>query len=145
MNVLEDILGLSATSGVRHEVDENCALLRYYGLSSGNFLPMSCDNPSVPSSGFKYERKEMGPLGCPETSVRIYYSPVHNPQERSCHSRPIFGDQRWRQYVLTKTSVPTNKITRAQNRRTLILNLNILHYLCNVSLPCLLQTNQMYI
>jgi hypothetical protein len=144
MNVLVGSLGLCAISGLYHEVDENCTLLGYYALSSGNFLPMSRDNLSASSSGFKYERKEMGPLGCPETSVRNY-QPFHNPQERSSHSGPIFRDQRWRQYVLTKTSVPTNQITQSQNRRTLILNLNILHYSCIISLPYLLQTNQMYV
>jgi len=116
MNVLEDILGLCAISGLRCEVDENCALLGYYAFSSGNFLPMYRGNLSVPSSGSKYERKEMGPLGCPETSVRNYhYSPFHNPQKRSSYSGPIFRDERWRQYVLTKTSVPTYQITRSQN------------------------------
>jgi hypothetical protein len=35
------------------EVDENCALLGYYAASSGNFLPTSRDNLSVPSSRFK--------------------------------------------------------------------------------------------
>ena len=30
---------------------KNCALLGYYAVSSGNFLPTSRDNLSVPSSG----------------------------------------------------------------------------------------------
>ena len=33
--------------------EENCALLGYYTLSSGNSLPTFRDNLSVPSSGFK--------------------------------------------------------------------------------------------
>ena len=37
-------------SGFRHEVDENYVLLRYYTVSSGNFLPTFQDNLSVPSS-----------------------------------------------------------------------------------------------
>ena len=40
-------------SGFRHEVDENCALLRYYVGSSGNFFPSFRDNLSVPSSRVK--------------------------------------------------------------------------------------------
>ena len=108
MNVLEDILGLCVISGLRREVDENCALLGFYALSTGNFLPMSRGNLSVPSSGFQYERKEMGPFGCPEASVRNYhYSPFHNPQKRRSHYGPVFRDKRWRQYVVTKTSVPS--------------------------------------
>jgi hypothetical protein len=104
MNVLKDILGLCVISGLCHEVDENCAFVGYYAVCSGNFLPTFRGNLSAPSSGFKYERKEMGPLGCPETSVRNYhYSPFHNAQERSSHFGPVFRDQRWRQYVLTKT------------------------------------------
>ena len=40
-------------SGFRCEVYENCTLLGYYAASSGNFLPMSRDNLSVPSSKVK--------------------------------------------------------------------------------------------
>jgi hypothetical protein len=29
-------------SGFQHKVDENCAVLGYYVVSSGNFLPMFC-------------------------------------------------------------------------------------------------------
>jgi hypothetical protein len=38
-------------SGFGCEVDENCTLLDYYAVSSGNFLPTF--NLSVISSGFK--------------------------------------------------------------------------------------------
>jgi len=37
-------------SDVHREADENCALLRHYAVSSGNFLPTVWDNLSVPSS-----------------------------------------------------------------------------------------------
>jgi hypothetical protein len=37
-------------SGFRCILDENCALLGYYAVSSGNFLLMFQDNLSVPSS-----------------------------------------------------------------------------------------------
>jgi hypothetical protein len=49
---------------------ENCAVLGYYAASSGGPL-------------------KMGPIGCPETSVRIYqYSLRNNPDECSPHQRP---------------------------------------------------------
>jgi hypothetical protein len=44
-------------SGFRREVAENCALLGYYAVSSGNFLPTFGVNLSVPSSGFEYLKK----------------------------------------------------------------------------------------
>ena len=37
-------------SGFYREVDENCDILGYYKVSSGNSLPTFRDNPSVPSS-----------------------------------------------------------------------------------------------
>jgi len=44
---------LCVISGFRREVDENCALLGCYAVSSGNFLAKFRDNLSVPSSGVK--------------------------------------------------------------------------------------------
>ena len=76
-------------SSFRREVDGNCALLGYYAASSGNFLPTFRDNSSFPSTGFRNPKSlknplEMGPIGCPETSVRNYhYSLPNNPVERS--------------------------------------------------------------
>ena len=35
-------------SGFRHEVDENCAILGYYEVSSGNFVPTFRDDISGP-------------------------------------------------------------------------------------------------
>jgi hypothetical protein len=50
------------------------AVLGYYAASSGNSIP-------------KF-RDKMGPIGCPETSVRNYhYSLRNNPKERSSHLR----------------------------------------------------------
>jgi len=67
-------------SGFRREVDEKYALLGYYAASSGNFLPTFRDNLSVPSS----IPLKMGPISCPETSVRNYhYLLRNNPEERS--------------------------------------------------------------
>jgi hypothetical protein len=45
-------------SGFRRDVDENCALLRYYAASRGNHLPTFRDNVSVPSSTVKKSRKK---------------------------------------------------------------------------------------
>jgi hypothetical protein len=85
---------------------ENCALLGYYAASSGNSLTNFRDNLSVPSSRVKNPRRtvtfpmgctfcdfrfnslllKMGPIGCPETSVRNHhYSLRNNPKERSSH------------------------------------------------------------
>ena len=41
---------LSVISGFRRDVDEICALLRYYAASSGNPLPTFRDSISVPPS-----------------------------------------------------------------------------------------------
>ena len=52
---------------------ENCALLDFYTASIGNFLPTFRDNLPVPSPGVKNPLPlKMGPIGCPETSVRNY-------------------------------------------------------------------------
>jgi hypothetical protein len=44
-------------------------LLGYYVASSGNFLPTFRDNLSFTPAG----TLRMGPIGCPETSARIYH------------------------------------------------------------------------
>ena len=72
-------------SGFRREVGVNCALLGYYAASSGNSLPKFRDSLSVLSSGVK-NSKNMGPIGCPEMSVRSYhYSLRNNTEERISH------------------------------------------------------------
>jgi hypothetical protein len=49
----------------------------------GQAASISRFNKSVPSSGFEGTLR-MGPIGCPETSVRNYhYSLRNNPEERS--------------------------------------------------------------
>ena len=45
-------------------------------VSSGNSLPTFRDNLSVPYSRVK--NLKMGPVGCPETSVRNYHYSLHN-------------------------------------------------------------------
>ena len=66
-------------SGFRREVDVNCALLSYYAASSGNFLPTFRDNFSA--------SLKMGPIGCPESSVRNYHYWLCNDLEKlsSCN------------------------------------------------------------
>jgi len=62
------------------KLDENCVLLGYYIGSRGNFLTTFWDNLLVPSSRIK----KIGPIGCPEMSVRKYcFSLRNNPKERS--------------------------------------------------------------
>ena len=65
---------------------EDCALLGHYAASSGNSLHTFRGSLSVHSSkvqGSKW-KKQMGPIGCPETSVRNYHYSLHNnPEERS--------------------------------------------------------------
>jgi hypothetical protein len=57
-------------SGFRRDVDEICALLRYYAVSCGNCLPTFRDNVSVPSSWVESpRRKKLGPIRCLKTSV----------------------------------------------------------------------------
>jgi len=57
-------------SGFRREVDETCALVRFYAAYRCNFFPTFRDNLSVPSSVVKkYYR----------------YRPHSNPEERSSH------------------------------------------------------------
>jgi hypothetical protein len=53
------ILSGCVTSGFHHEVDENCALLGYYAMSSGNFLSTVWDNLSIPSSKVKNIKKKI--------------------------------------------------------------------------------------
>jgi len=74
---------------------ENCALLGRYAASSCNSLPTFRHNPSVPSSRMINPRipfflntlpLKLGPIGCPETSVRNYhYLLCNSPEERSSH------------------------------------------------------------
>jgi hypothetical protein len=72
---------------------ENCTPLDRYVASGDNSLPMFWDNPSVPSSRMSNPRipfflntlpLKMGPIGCPETSVRNYhYCLCNSPEERT--------------------------------------------------------------
>jgi len=69
-------------SDFRGEVNGNCALMGYYAACNGNYLLTFRDNLSFPSSRVK--KKEMGQIGCPETSARDYHYSLRNrPVERS--------------------------------------------------------------
>jgi hypothetical protein len=60
--------------------------MRYYAVRSGNFLPTFRDNPSVPSSKFKYFffNLRTGPVSCPEMLVINHHSSLRNdPKELS--------------------------------------------------------------
>ena len=64
----------------------NCAPLGYHAASSGNSLSTFRNNLSVPSSRVMKNSwpLRMGPVGCPETSVRkCHYSVPNNPEKRS--------------------------------------------------------------
>jgi hypothetical protein len=63
---------------------EISAVLGYYAACGGNFLPKFRDNLSVSSSRARQSKKtiylplKMGPIGCPETSVRNYHYVLRN-------------------------------------------------------------------
>jgi hypothetical protein len=70
-------------SGFRSDVDDICDLLGCYAASSGNHLPTFRDNVSVKSSRVKKTSCpfKMGPINCPETSVKNYHSTLRNVSE----------------------------------------------------------------
>ena len=66
---------------IKTKLVENCALLRYCVARSANSLPTFRDNQLVPQWPLK-----MGPIGCPETSVRYYpYTLRNNPEDYGSH------------------------------------------------------------
>ena len=70
------------TSGFRRDVDEICGLLRFYTASCGTCMPTFRDNVSVSSSRVKCPSR-MGPIRCPETSVKNYHTtPRNTPEDR---------------------------------------------------------------
>jgi hypothetical protein len=67
----------SVISVFRRNADKICALLGYNAASNGKPLPTFRDNVSVPSS------RVMGPIRCPETSVKDYHSTLrYTPEGR---------------------------------------------------------------
>jgi hypothetical protein len=73
------MLAESVTSGFRHELDENSALLGCYAASGGNFLPTFRDNLSVPSSGFKNPKVYL----VPEYHFSIHLNQFIHPEHAS--------------------------------------------------------------
>jgi len=65
----------------------NCTIPGYYAASSGKFLNVSGQPLGHIFRGSRIlDPQKMGPIGCPETSVRNYhYSLRNNPEERSSH------------------------------------------------------------
>jgi hypothetical protein len=59
---------------------ENCAVLRYYAASNGNFSPTFRDNLSVPSSGVQMES------ACPSKTL----ARTRQYARRLCHKTGIF-------------------------------------------------------
>ena len=79
---------LPPRSRLKHRASE---LLRGGGID--NYLPTFRSNISVPSSSVKILRiswpLQVGPIYCPETSVRnCHYSLRNDPEERSSHQAP---------------------------------------------------------
>ena len=74
-------------------VDENSSLLGYYTARNGNFLPTFWNNLSVSFLLFKNLNitLKMGPIGCPETSVRNgHYSLRNNPEQRGFYHITLY-------------------------------------------------------
>jgi hypothetical protein len=70
------------------EADENCTILRHYAASRNNFIPKFWDNLFVP---FLRVILKMGPVSCPETSVRnCHYSLRNDVEECSSQAMSIF-------------------------------------------------------
>jgi len=66
-------------SGFRREVEEICDLLGNYVVYGCDFFPTFRDNLSFPPSGVN-----VGPRGCPETSLMNYHHKLGNfPEDRS--------------------------------------------------------------
>jgi hypothetical protein len=66
-------------SGFSREVDEICVLLGYYSAGSVNSLSTFRDEPWVQTSRVKDTLSlMMGPVGCPEQSVKNYRYTMRN-------------------------------------------------------------------
>jgi len=94
---------LCVISGFRTEADKNCALLGYYEVSRGNFLPTFLEKLSFPSSSVQVE-----PIGCPETSVaNRHYSLRNNPEQRSQDVMALEDRQVVLKHQLVITTTPS--------------------------------------
>ena len=75
-------------SGLRHSVNEICAVLEFYAAQNGNLVPNFRDNLSVPYSRVKHSfwadsPVKMGPISCSETSTHNYHSRVRKAAQLS--------------------------------------------------------------
>ena len=77
------------------EAKDNCALLGYYAVCSGNSLLMLCDNIVVPLSMVK----KMGLIGCPETLVRTYHYMLCNSPKQQFSSASLRKLEIWSEAV----------------------------------------------
>jgi len=82
------VLWISVISSFLRKVGEVCALLGYYAVCSVLSLQTFGDNISFPTLRVKNSKKiswswNMGPICCPETSVRNYnYTQSNNLEDR---------------------------------------------------------------
>jgi hypothetical protein len=87
----EVAIACCVTTGFRHEVDRNCALLGYYAAGSGNFLPMFRDNLSVKNFGFlTTEDRTDRSFRNVDKKYYYYYSLRNDPEERSSRGEGVF-------------------------------------------------------
>ena len=82
-------------SGCHHKVTENCILLGFYTVGSGNCLLIFQNNQSVPFSGFKNPKESLLPQGVsgkPVTPYRVYFPHMELIKSNSVWSnRLAFG------------------------------------------------------
>jgi hypothetical protein len=98
---------------------EICVLLRYYAALSGSSVPTFRDNLSAPSS----LPLKLGPMGCPETSVRNYHSVLRNtPEERRSHVLRVgsLKSRSRQQFPLKRRNVPSTKLYGAISQDTVL-------------------------
>jgi hypothetical protein len=82
-------------SGLRHSVNEICAILEFYAAQNGNLVPTFRDNLSVPYSRVKHSfwaasPVKMGPISCSETLTHNYNSKVRKiPKQRKSQNRAL--------------------------------------------------------
>jgi hypothetical protein len=95
----------------KFKLSENCVVLCYCAASNGNFLPTF--------------RDKMGPMGCPETSIRNYRHSLRNdPEEHGCHLRRGGSLKSLRVSELEKTATKWEEL-RGEYRGNMLKNLLI--------------------
>jgi hypothetical protein len=90
---------------------EICALLRRYAASNGNTLTAFRDNVSVSTSMVKNSKTlNIGPIRCPETSVKAYYSTLRNIPEGSISHQHRGGGRKSRIILHVSWHVEANQL-----------------------------------